>query len=84
MILLLSGLDRDHLESRDYSVYSRTLLDQCLTLLRARVADPVAGINDHTLVAIATLASMEHDRGNIKALDMHLEGLKRIVEMRGG
>ena len=46
--------------------------------------DPIAGTNDHTLVAIASLAAMEHDAGNMRALDMHLEGLKRVVELRGG
>jgi hypothetical protein len=58
VILLLSGLDRDHLQSYN-SIHTRQLLDQCLTLLNSRVQDPVAGVNDHTLVAIATLASME-------------------------
>ncbi|KAK5682692.1 hypothetical protein LTS10_005821 [Elasticomyces elasticus] len=41
-------------------------------------------MSDGTIVAIASLAAMEHDRGNMRALDMHLEGLKRVVELRGG
>jgi hypothetical protein len=69
VVLLLSGLDRSKL--RDYdTIHTRRLLDQCLSLLRARVQDPIEGINDHTVVAIATLASMEHDRGNMRALDV--------------
>ncbi|KAK5119777.1 hypothetical protein LTR85_007353 [Meristemomyces frigidus] len=84
VILLLSGLDREHLQAQDDSIHSRQMLDQCLTLLNARVRDPVASVNDHTLVAIASLVAMEHDRGNMRALDMHLEGLKRVVELRGG
>ena len=70
VILLLSGLDRDHLQEQHDSVHTREMLDQCLTLLNTRVQDPVASVNDHTLVAIASLAAMEHDRGNMRALDM--------------
>lgn len=84
VVLLLSGLDRENLQSQHNSIHSRQLLDQCLTLLNTRVQDPVAGTSDHTVVAVASLAAMEHDRGNMRALDMHLEGLKRIVELRGG
>ncbi|KAK5174277.1 uncharacterized protein LTR77_001357 [Saxophila tyrrhenica] len=85
VVLLLSGLDRVQLQLQQHnSVHTRQLMDQCLTLLNTRIQDPVAGTNDQTMVAIATLASMEHDRGNMRALDMHLEGLKRVVELRGG
>ncbi|TKA74133.1 hypothetical protein B0A55_06832 [Friedmanniomyces simplex] len=83
VVLLLSGLDREHLQQQHDSVHSRHLLDQCLSLLNARILTP-EGMNDGTLVAIASLAAMEHDRGNMRALDMHLEGLKRVVELRGG
>ncbi|EMC98247.1 hypothetical protein BAUCODRAFT_23055 [Baudoinia panamericana UAMH 10762] len=84
VVLLLSSLDRANLQGSNDSLHTRRLLDQCLTLLNTRVMNPVAGINDHTLVAVSSLAAMEHDRGNMRALDMHLEGLKRIVELRGG
>ena len=84
VVLLLSGLDRENLQSQHNTIYTRQLLDQCLGLLNNRVQDPVAGINDHTLVSIATLAAMEHDRGNMKALDMHLEGLRKVIQLRGG
>ena len=60
------------------------MLDQCLTLLNARLQDPAESVSDQTLVAIASLAAMEHDRGNMRALDMHLKGLKNIVDLRGG
>jgi hypothetical protein len=84
VVLLLSGLDRNSLNDQFDTVHTRQLLDQCLGLLSTRVQDPVASISDHTLVAIASLAAMEHDRGNMRALDAHLEGLKRVVEIRGG
>ncbi|KAK3115752.1 hypothetical protein LTR53_004572 [Teratosphaeriaceae sp. CCFEE 6253] len=83
VVLLLSGLDRDHLQEQHDSVHSRQLLDQCLQLLNARILTP-DGMNDGTIVAIASLAAMEHDRGNMRALGMHLDGLKRVVDLRGG
>lgn len=70
VILLLSGLDQEHLQAQHDSIHSRHLLDQWLTLLDVRIQDPVAGVNDQTLVAIASLAAMEHDRGDMRALDM--------------
>ena len=70
VVLLLSGLDRDRLQVQQDSINTQQQRLQCLTLLNARISDPVAGVNDHTLVAIASLAVMEHDRGNMKALDM--------------
>lgn len=84
VILLLSSLDKENKHSQIDTIESRKILDQCLTLLNARVQDPDANTNDHTLVAIASLAAMEADRGNMRALDMHLEGLKKIVQLRGG
>ncbi|KAK3074390.1 hypothetical protein LTR53_003253 [Teratosphaeriaceae sp. CCFEE 6253] len=83
VVLLLSGLDRDHPQEQHDSVQSRQLLDQCLQLLNARILTP-DGMNDGTIVAIASLAAMEHDRGNMRALGMHLDGLKRVVDLRGG
>ena len=64
VILLLSSLDREHLQSQYTSIHTRQMLDQCLTLLRQRVQDDptVAGTSDQTIVATATLAAMEHDR----------------------
>lgn len=84
MILLLSGLDLEGLQDAQNTIHTRQLMDECLTLLNGRIQDPVAGISDATVVAVASLAAAEHDRGNMRALDMHLEGLKRIVSLRGG
>lgn len=81
--MLLSGVDLDRLQNHSQSI-NVTQLQQCLTLLNSRVQDETSSTNDHTLLAVAALAAMEHDRGNMRALKMHLDGLKRIVELRGG
>ena len=78
VVLLLSGLDRVNLQGHN-SIHTRQLMDQCLTLLNARVQDPIAGINDPTMVAIATLANMEHDRGNMRALDVSSQKSRKKI-----
>ena len=42
------------------------MLVQCLQLLNRRVQDPVASLSDHTVVSIACLAALEHDKDNMK------------------
>lgn len=59
IVLLLSGLDRQHLTGQHDTVHTRQLLGKSLSLLNGRIQDPVAGTNDHTLVSIASLAAME-------------------------
>ncbi|KAK6441433.1 hypothetical protein LTR95_002336 [Oleoguttula sp. CCFEE 5521] len=82
--LLLSSIDLEKLQTGSESIRTRELLDQCLQLLNQRVADPVAGVSDHTIVSIACLAAVEHDKDNMKALSMHTAGLKQAVGIRGG
>lgn len=84
VILLLSSIDRTRMQPQADNAHTRELLDESLGLLNRRVQDPVLGTSDPTMVAIACLAAMEHDRGNMRALDMHLDGLRQIVGMRGG
>lgn len=55
-----------------------------MQLVGQRIQDPEKRFNDYTLASIAALLAMESDRGNIRGLNMHLEALKRIIEMRGG
>ncbi|KAF4624750.1 hypothetical protein G7Y89_g13423 [Cudoniella acicularis] len=43
-----------------------------------------SGISDETISAVATLAGIEHENGNLKMLRMHINGLKRMIELRGG
>lgn len=66
VVLLLSSLDRAHLQSDTETVHARELLGQCLQLLSRRVQDPVASTNDYTIISIVCLAAMEHDKDNMK------------------
>ncbi|KUJ17977.1 uncharacterized protein LY89DRAFT_717616 [Mollisia scopiformis] len=62
------------------------LCAESIRLLRDRVENEGGdiGVRDETISAVATLAGIEHERGNTKMLRMHLEGLKRMVNIRGG
>ena len=57
--LLLSGRSLERLEKQEEGHYSRKLLGECVTLLRSRLQDPDLGVSDHTIVAVANLATVE-------------------------
>ncbi|KAI7212082.1 hypothetical protein KC333_g7315 [Hortaea werneckii] len=84
VVLLVSGLDQDALRKTGQSIETRQMLDRCLNLLGAQIRDPIASTTDHTLVAIASLAAVEHGRADMRALQSHLAGLKNLIKMRGG
>lgn len=63
---------------------TRLLMQQSITELSARVQDQTHGITNHTLVSIACLAALEHDRDNMRGFNAHLQGLRKVVELRGG
>lgn len=62
------------------------LFDQSISTLRERLSEHTAtiSISDATIAAVALLAALEHERGNMRALQMHILALKHIVEQRGG
>lgn len=59
---------------------------ECIRLLRDRVEnqDLGKGVSDQTISAVATLAAIEHENGRMRMLKMHMNGLKRMVDVRGG
>jgi hypothetical protein len=68
-------------------VNSQHLEAECIRLLRERVESDASGskgVSDETISAVAALAAFEHERGNSKMLKMHIGGLKRMIDLRGG
>ncbi|KAH8597086.1 fungal-specific transcription factor domain-containing protein [Bisporella sp. PMI_857] len=55
-----------------------------LELLKARLKDNTKATSDETIAAIACLAALENEKRNAIAVRMHVEGLKRMVRLRGG
>nr|POE61286.1 hypothetical protein CFP56_78024 [Quercus suber] len=83
VVLLSSARDLDSLQKVD-SIRTRELLTHCLSLLRKRLNRLDAAEYDHMAVAVAMLAGIAYEQGDMRVLRMHLSGLKRMVEARGG
>ena len=57
--LLLSSLSLERLKGHSTTPHTKQLLAECIRLLSQRVEDPVLGISDQTVVAVANLAAIE-------------------------
>lgn len=55
-----------------------------VSLVRQKVADPASVLQDETLDAIITLAAIEYGKGNTDVSALHIDGVKRLVQLRGG
>lgn len=83
--LLLSALDLEILKGEDDGTRPMLLLrKECIRLLRERVGDPVLSVSDHTIGSVLALSIVEFERGDLRGVRMHIEGLKRMVKIRGG
>ncbi|KAI9658306.1 MAG: hypothetical protein M1821_002439 [Bathelium mastoideum] len=82
--LQLSAFHLEKLHGRGYEHSSR-LQAESIRLLRERVEDhPETCAHDQTISAVAGLAAIEHEKGNMRMVQMHIDGLKRMVIVRGG
>ncbi|KAH8660403.1 hypothetical protein BX600DRAFT_467661 [Xylariales sp. PMI_506] len=55
-----------------------------IRLLQKRIEHPAACCDDSTIATVAALASYEATNGSLEAARSHLNGLERLVQMRGG
>ncbi|KAK4495178.1 hypothetical protein PRZ48_013505 [Zasmidium cellare] len=86
VVMLLSSIDLARTSGTTDDNSEAELFSESLSLLRGRLADPTAttSISNATVAAVALLAALEHQRGNIRALQMHISALKSIVDQAGG
>ncbi|EHK20600.1 uncharacterized protein TRIVIDRAFT_58856 [Trichoderma virens Gv29-8] len=63
---------------------SDLLMVDSIALVRRRIEDSSLAFQDETLDSVVTLAAIEHGKGNIEASRMHIDGVKRMVSIRGG
>ena len=81
---------RNHLDVQGRRVESNTLVDvlrieQFITRsINNALADPVRGITDQMLLAVALCASYEIKHGNGACYHMHMRGLVQMINLRGG
>ncbi|CAG7946256.1 unnamed protein product [Penicillium nalgiovense] len=76
-------LDEELLAQKGFQT-SELLMVDSVALLRRKVEYMSLAVQDGTMNSVITLATIEFGKGNIKVGEMHVNGLKRLVDMRGG
>ncbi|KAA8644403.1 hypothetical protein EYZ11_002784 [Aspergillus tanneri] len=76
-------LDEELLAQKGFQT-SEILMVDSVTLLRRKVEDVSLAVQDGTMNSVITLAAIEFGKGNIKMSEVHVDGVKRLVNMRGG
>lgn len=81
--LQTASLDID-LRAQKGFANSEILMADSVSLVRQKVDDPASALQDETLDAIITLAAIEYGKGNLDVSALHVDGVKRLVQLRGG
>lgn len=55
-----------------------------VSLVRQKVTDPASALEDETLDSVITLAAIEYGKGNADVSALHIDGVKRLIQLRGG
>ncbi|KAI0130363.1 hypothetical protein BJ170DRAFT_731842 [Xylariales sp. AK1849] len=76
-------LDEELLAQKGFQT-SELLMADSVLLLRRKVQDTSLAVQDGTMNSVITLAAIEFGKGNIKVSKMHVDGVKRLVNKRGG
>ncbi|KAJ5375103.1 Protein of unknown function DUF3468 [Penicillium concentricum] len=76
-------LDEELLAQKGFQT-SEILMADSVALLRRKVEYMSLAVQDGTMNSVITLATIEFGKGNIKVGEMHVKGLKKLVDMRGG
>ncbi|KAL2855228.1 hypothetical protein BJX68DRAFT_253827 [Aspergillus pseudodeflectus] len=76
-------LDEELLAQRGFHA-SEILMADSVALLRRKVEDPSLAVQDGTMNSVITLAAIEFGKGNTQVSRMHVDGVKKLVDMRGG
>ncbi|KAH6850436.1 hypothetical protein B0I37DRAFT_404266 [Chaetomium sp. MPI-CAGE-AT-0009] len=63
---------------------SEILMADSVALLRRKVENTSLAVQDGTMNSVITLATIEFGKGNIQVAQMHVDGVKRLVGLRGG
>lgn len=76
-------LDEELLAQKGFQA-SEILMADSVSLLRRKVEDTSLAVQDGTMNSVITLAAIEFGKGNIDVSEMHVNGVKKLVSMRGG
>ncbi|KFY13265.1 hypothetical protein V492_03374 [Pseudogymnoascus sp. VKM F-4246] len=81
--LQTASLDQELRSQKGFPI-SELLMTDSVSLVRRKIEDSSLAFQDETVNSVVTLAAIEHGKGNVEASRMHVEGVKRIVSIRGG
>ncbi|KAF7555152.1 hypothetical protein G7Z17_g2349 [Cylindrodendrum hubeiense] len=81
--LQTASLDEELRAQKGFPLSDLLMMDS-VTLVRRKIEDSSEAFHDETLNSVVTLAAIEHGKGNIQASRMHINGVKRMVTVRGG
>ncbi|KAJ5628080.1 hypothetical protein N7490_010308 [Penicillium lividum] len=76
-------LDEELLAQKGFQS-SELLMADSVALLRRKVENMSLAVQDGTMNSVITLAAIEFGKGNINVSQMHVDGVKKLVNMRGG
>ncbi|CRJ83597.1 hypothetical protein BN1708_009082 [Verticillium longisporum] len=76
-------LDEELLAQKGFQS-SEVLMADSVALLRRKVEDLSLAVQDGTMNSVITLATIEYGKSNIEVSHTHVEGVKRLVQLRGG
>jgi hypothetical protein len=81
--LQTASLDLD-LRAQKGFAKSELLMADSVSLVRLKITNPMEALQDETLNSIITLAAIEYGKGNTDVSALHIDGVKRLVQLRGG
>ncbi|KAH6673542.1 hypothetical protein B0J14DRAFT_50692 [Halenospora varia] len=84
VMLQVSAIELESMRGMPNICHSDTYNRECIRQLRDRVEDPICGLSNETIGAVATLASLEFTMKNMSRMNMHLRGMRQMVALRGG
>ncbi|KAJ5291742.1 hypothetical protein N7478_000993 [Penicillium angulare] len=76
-------LDEELLAQKGFQS-SELLMADSVALLRRKVENTSLAVQDGTMNSVITLAAIEFGKGNIDVSKVHVDGVKKLVDMRGG
>ncbi|KXJ87797.1 hypothetical protein Micbo1qcDRAFT_124107 [Microdochium bolleyi] len=81
--LQTASLDEELMAQQGFPI-SQVLMTDSVSLVRRKVSDSSQAIEDETMNAVVTLAAIEHGKGLTTISNTHIQGVKAMVELRGG
>ncbi|KAN0122911.1 Fungal specific transcription factor domain containing protein [Hyaloscypha variabilis] len=67
--------------NRDEALYHAS---QAARIVNERLADPNQALTNETIATVANMAAFESSNGSVESMLVHVDGLVRMVQMRGG